>query len=152
MDWFNSLYRERHHLPKDFENLDNFFNKEVISTRNNGTIIMEDYNIFDKDKKYKNLFELRHLKHKYLIQNLPKIVKNYILVRHEDLLNNINEVMNKIKNINIPVKKDINFPINTNKYKKNNNIFLIKKNSIDKDIILNNKNFIKEFEKKLNYL
>ena len=67
VDWFNSLYRERHHLPKDFENLDNFFNKEVISTRNNGTIIMEDYNIFDKDKKYNNLFELRHLKHKYLI-------------------------------------------------------------------------------------
>jgi len=154
VDWFNSLYRERHHLPINFSNLNNFLNSEVISTRDNGTIIYEDKNLMNKNKYYKNLFELRHIKLKYLIDILPNLVKNYILIKYEDLINNYEKTMEKIKSFNLKLNENIVFPENHYLYKSTQNKFNnnIKKNNLDKNLILNNTNFYTYYEKKLNYI
>ena len=55
-----------------------------------------------------------------MIEDLPKKVKNYIFIKHEDLLNNFNETLYKIKDKGLKIKENINFPLNTNKYMNTN--------------------------------
>ena len=87
-----------------------------------------------------------------MIENLPKKVKNYIFIRHEDLLHNFEQTMKKIKNKGLNIKNNINFPVNVNKYKNSNNNYVKKKNEISNSKILGNKNFKKFYELELKYI
>jgi hypothetical protein len=128
-DWINSLYRDQHHLPRSFRNIDNFLSDEFysINQKENISEIMGDRNIFTHER-YKNIFEARHVKNQYLIDVLPTLVKNYILIRYEDLLEDFDNTMNKIKNTGLAIKNDIQFPLNITYYKFNKTT-LFKKNS-----------------------
>uniref|UniRef100_A0A6C0B000 Sulfotransferase domain-containing protein n=1 Tax=viral metagenome TaxID=1070528 RepID=A0A6C0B000_9ZZZZ len=107
-DWINSFYRERHHLPKQYRILNTFLYKEIYSVNDNvsNLEIIEDRNIYTKER-YKNIFELRHTKLQFLIKDMPKLVKHYILIKYEDLLTNFNETMNKIKIKGLNLKTEI---------------------------------------------
>jgi len=148
-NWINSLYREQHHLPTNFKNIDNFLNDEFYSLDENKNYeeIMADRNIYTNER-YKNIFEMRHTKLKFLIDDMPTKVKNYILIRYEDLLNEFNKTMNKIKDKGLIVKNNIKkFPLNVLTYKKEKKtIFKLKnKNKI-------NHINIKTIEDKLNMI
>ena len=99
-----------------------FLNKEFYSIYDDindpryNTEIMEDRHIYTGER-YKNVFELRHIKHKYLLEDLPNKVKNYIFIKYEDLINNFETTMNLIKNKGLSIKDNIEFPLNTNLYK-----------------------------------
>ncbi len=165
IDWINSFFRNKHHLPLRYktelsekEKLDEFLNKEFWSfDDNNGNRdiskeIMTDRNIYTGER-YKNIFELRHTKLKYMLEYLPNKVNNYIFIRYEDLLNDFENTMIKIKNKSLNIKQNINFPINTNNYKNHKNcVFKKKKNEIPSSIIINNQNLIKTYEEKLGYI
>jgi hypothetical protein len=153
-DWINSFFREQHHLPLKYkfnltneEKIDEFLNKEFWSFDDNNGIydiskeILQDRNIYT-GKRYKNIFELRHTKIKWLLEDLPNKVKNCIFIKHEDLINDFENTLLKIKNKGLKVKKDINFPLN-------GPIFVKKENSIPTDFILSNPNLIPFYEKKL---
>ena len=169
--WINSFFREKHHLPLKYkknlsekEKIDEFLNKEFFSVNDYD----HDYKTWDKEnmndrnmytgKRYKNIFELRHTKIKWMLEDLPNIVKNYIFIRYEDLINDFENIMNKLKNKGLIVKNNIDFPLNTDNYKNDINNKNIKfsniknKNKISEKIILNNKNLITKYEKKLEYL
>ena len=166
--WINSFFREKHHLPLKYkknmsidDQIDEFLNKEFFSINDD----YNDYKTWDKEnmndrnmytgKRYKNIFELRHTKIKWMIEELPKKVKNCIFIKYEDLINDFENTMNKLRNKGLIVKDNINFPINTDNYKNDNKkkFSKIKKNNtISSEIILNNKNLIKEFEIKLGYI
>ena len=160
--WINSLYRTPHHLRQNnCISINNFLSKEIISYEfncknfngepNQGKEILKDRNIYT-NKRYKNIFELRHLKLKYLIEDLPTRVDNYIIIRYEDLLENFIETMNKIKECGLKVKKNIKFPLNETNYKKQNKKYKINNdNKISKELIYKNKNFNSYYEKKLDY-
>lgn len=168
--WINSFFRNMYHIPLKYKKIpiENkkimFLNDEIWSfnekiknysgPRFEGREILEDRNIYTGER-YKNIFELRHTKLKYMIEDLPNKVINYILIRYEDLINDFENTMIKIKEKGLTIKKDIAFPVNTFEYKKSN-VKLIdtnpKINYIDKETILNNKKMIKYYEKKLNYL
>lgn len=153
-DWINSLFRTPHHLPSNFtnNNIDNFLNNEFYSIHDNGSEQIHDRNIYTKER-YKNIFESRHTKLKFLIEDMPLLVKNYILIRHEDLLDDFNNTMIKIKEKGLLVKNNIIFPVNSLYYKSDKNIKFIKnskKNHISKDLIKNKLNM--KYENKLNYL
>lgn len=165
VDWVNSFYRNPHHLPTHLlENINNFLNDEYYSVYNNGTEFINDRNIENK-KRYKNIFELRHIKNKFLVETMPTLVKNYILITYDNLVNNFVNVMNQIKNCNLEVKKIkvlnkkiyrypihaafkikyINFPINITYYKKLKSIKYEKKeNTISKDLIMSKANLFYE--------
>ena len=158
VDWVNSLYRIPWHLPKNIKTTVNkFLNSEIYSHNHNtkwlhrcnhvknvtktNSEIMEDRNIYTGER-YKNIFELRHTKIKWMIEDLPKKVKHYIFIKHEDLLYDFDNTLQKIKEKGLEVKENINFPLNTKtKYVK-------KKNFIPDKLILSNPNFIPFYEKK----
>ena len=106
-DWANSLYREKHHLPKKLIiNENTFLNNEFYSIDNDENIIYTDLHI-DTQKKYKNIFESRFVKTNYLINILPLKIKNYIIIKYEDLNENYVETLNIIKNkFNLKMKNE----------------------------------------------
>ena len=85
--WMNSLWREKHHLqPGLRSNIKSYLNEEFWSyydaikhksTGLYGKERMEDRNIYT-GHRYENIFEMRKTKLKYLIEDMPNKVKNYI--------------------------------------------------------------------------
>jgi len=149
-DWLNSTYKNPYHIEHMDRNIEKFCLDEIYSKFFNDEL-MEDRNLYNK-MRYKNIFELRHTKLQFLINDMPNKVKNYILIRHEDLLDDFENTMNKIKNMGLKVKNDIQFPLNIDVYSKNHNVRYNKPtyNDIPKDFI--NENLIKEYEEKLGYI
>jgi hypothetical protein len=135
--------------------LNEFLNKEVFSVNDfehnyesYSEEIMEDRNMYT-GKRYSNIFELRHVKNKFLIETMPTLVKNYCLITHDDLINNFINIMNKIKNHNLQIKKSIiDFPLNISYYKKEKNTLFDKTNKktniIKKEIIIKKANLFYE--------
>jgi hypothetical protein len=150
-DWVNSLYREKHHLPLHFSDINTFLTSEFYSLTDNKCEIIEDRHIETKER-YKNIFELRHIKNKFLLEKMPKLVKNYCFITYDELLSNFIETMNKIKNHNLQINKNIiEFPLNINNYvnclKQEKQKFEKKKNEIPKEIIMEKANLF--YEKKI---
>jgi len=144
-DWINSLHREKYHLSDELtKNIDTYLNNTFYSITESGKEIMADRNIETKER-YKNIFELRHVKNKFLVENMPKLVKNYCLITYDNLVNNFVEIMNKIKNHNLEVKNNISFPININHYRKQKDItFKKKENEIQNETIVSKANLFYE--------
>ena len=162
-DWINSFYRDMWHLPLKYKNkrrpekdkIDEFLNKEFWSfndNRGNRDIskeIMEDRNIYTGER-YKNIFELRHTKIKWMLEDLPNKVKNCVFIKYEDLINDFEKTLLQIEDKGLKRKKNIVFPLNSNRYKKHpKKIFEKKKNSVPTEFILNNPNLIPLYEKKI---
>lgn len=146
-DWINSLYKKKHHLPKDnTKDVNSFLNNEFYSVNKDDKEIMNDRNMYTKNR-YKNIFELRHTKNKFLVKDMPNLVKNYLLITYDDLVNNFENTMKKIKNCKLPVKSNIKFPVNISHYKKETDKIFIKKdyNEINEKTILKKANL--HFEK-----
>ena len=138
-DWINSLYRNPHHLPSNLINDENtFLNSEFYSLHDNGDESYTDRNI-ETGKRYKNIFELRHTKNKFLVDTMPLLVKNYCLITYDNLIDNFVDVMNQLKNYNLQVKSDIEFPLNISYYKKNKDISFKKIPSIISSTIITEK-------------
>lgn len=148
-DWANSTFQKPYHLQRDLcKSPENFLNLPFWSYYDEyrgpnspeGEEIMEDRNMYTKER-YKNIFESRETKLKFLIDEMPKKVNNYILIRYEDLLENFDETLQKIEKQFCLKRKNktlINFD-NTNKS-------LVK--IITKEMIVNNKNYKPNYEKK----
>lgn len=104
VDWLNSFYEQPHHLPHHLKgNKDRFLNEEIYSVNHkNGELL---------DSTYSNIFEMRHEKLKYMMEYLPQVAKNTIVIRYEDLLNDFCSTMYKIKNRGLVVKSE-GFPVN----------------------------------------
>lgn len=158
--WLNSLYQNPHHLCLEMcKDKETFLNHEVTSYKDPNSTehemceIMEDRHIYTKNK-YKNIFELRHTKLKFMIDDLPSRVKNYVMIRYEDLLNNFDETINKIKKFNLKIKNEEIFPLNNTiaDFKYGGDYKIKEYDHYAKDEIIQNKHFELEFEKKLNYV
>ena len=147
-DCVNSLFREHHHLQPELKrgDVNDFLNKEFYSFHhdNGDDEIMEDRNI-ETNERYKNVFESRHVKNKFLVETMPKLVNNYLLITHDNLVKDFANVMNQIKNCNLPVKSNIEFPTNIHYYKHHEDAPYIKKtNEISDDVIIKNANLFYE--------
>ena len=144
-DWVNSLYRNPHHLPSELtKDIDTFLNNSFYSINDDNSEKLNDRNI-ETYERYKNIFELRHIKNKFLVEKMPTIVKNYCLITYDNLIENFVDVMNKIKDYNLSIKSNINFPLNTYNYKKNvNEVFCKKTNEIQNEVIIEKANLFYE--------
>lgn len=163
--WLNSFYRNMHHLPLKYDNIPKnikikkFLNDEIFSFNDNNRNrdiskeIMQDRNIYTNER-YKNIYELRHTKLKYMIDDLPNHVNNYILIKYEDLINNFDETMFKLYNKGLKIKTNIKFPLNTTNYKGYKNKKFIENNNynISNKLALTNPNLNKTYEIKLKYI
>lgn len=158
IDWLNSFYLNPFHLPKCLrENINNFLNNEFWSfdekdkNTDETKELMIDRNLHTKER-YKNVFELRYTKLRYLIEDLPNKVKNYIFIRYEDLVEDFENSMNKIRNCGLNIRENISFPVNTTEYKKEKRTYpKIAKPVVYQDVIINNVGFDIQYEKELGY-
>ena len=89
-----------------------------------------------------------------MVTTLKKTVKNYIIIRYEDLLYDFNNTMKKFNKFKLRKKKNIIFPINEiidckygGMYNPNKSDFIF-----TKEMIFENINFINKYEKKLKYI
>jgi len=136
-DWINSLYREKHHLPPHLtKNIDTFLTDTFYSIDIMGNEIMVDRNI-DTGERYKNIYELRLVKNKYLVEKMPNLVKNYCLITYDDLIDNFLDTMNKLKKCGLKIKDNVDFPLNIKYYRTDKNeLFKKKENEITKEKII----------------
>lgn len=137
-DWLNSLYRDQHHLPHNFKDITNFLNSEFYSLNENNKEFMTDRNIYTKER-YKNIFDMRYTKIRFLTEDMPKLVKNYILIKYEDLINNFNITINKIRSKGLRIRRGIYRPLNILHYKKEKDKQFVKNqrvNHISKEEII----------------
>ena len=105
--WLNSFSKNYHQVPLVNQKLINLLFNPFYSV-NLGTqkLLKNDLNK-NTGKMYKNIFELRKVKNDYLMFEIPKKVKNYILINYEDLLYNYENTLEKIKDkFELEVKND----------------------------------------------
>lgn len=92
MQWLCSFFNTPHHLIPVFRNnWEMFFTSEIAAFNlgeNEEMQIGEEY-MTDRNPytgcRYRNIFELRNVKSRYLLEEMPKLVKNFFIVRYEDL-------------------------------------------------------------------
>lgn len=158
--WINSFFKNPHHLEyiknehRHEKKKNMFLNHEIVSHKNidKSTEIIKDKNMYTGER-YKNIFELRHTKIKWLLEDLPKKVNNYIFIRYEDLIDNFEDTMTKIEKTGLKIKNPKSFPINVYIYKKESKLFKPKKiNVITKKDIFNHPDFNNYYENILNYI
>lgn len=151
VDWIDSFIQNPHHIP-DINKTDvnsflfNPFYSIIDETKE---INIDDLNIYT-NKVYKNIFEMRKVKNNFLIFDLPKLVKNYVIIRYEDLRDKNNDVLNYIKDkFDLEHNKDF---IKINTYKDTSETY--NKKDIKLDTVYISKiidNLDKEQEKLLGY-
>ncbi len=103
--WLGSLNKKKHHLaPHLRQNMRVLLRAQFYSIYDEyghgekfGKEVMQDRNMFT-GKRYKNVIELRNTKNKFLLDIMDKKVKNYILIRYEDLSTKTFEQLEIIRN------------------------------------------------------
>jgi hypothetical protein len=80
-------------------------NFNIFSNNASEQINPKDLNYLNGNK-YKNIFEMRKLKNHYLMNIMPRKVKNYILINYESLLYNYDATLNTLQSKFDLVKKN----------------------------------------------
>ena len=150
LHWLYSLYLNKHHFPNELHILQNFLTHEFYSLNNDNSLNTTDLN-YITHQKYKTIFELRKLKNDFLMTIMPKKVKNYILIRYEDLRDNNTQILYLIKSrFNLTNKytiyKNISYYKNYKniEYKKHSNEHMMSFNHDVIKFIINNLNHQQE--------
>jgi hypothetical protein len=112
-DWIMALYRSKHHIPLENQDIKNFLNKEWYSIQHNkndenyGQELIDDrdfttghlprlshlYEEPNLPKRYKNIFDMRSKKLRYLFHSMPILATNYEFIRYEDFCSNPTSVL-----------------------------------------------------------
>ena len=125
IDWIDSFFKRLHHVPPQNKvNIEAFISNEFYSIyeteediKNKGYEIMEDRNYVTRER-YKNIFELRKMKHSYFLNVINQKVKNLYILKYEDLRDDFDNTLDKIKNKFNIIPLNINKPyIKIEKYK-----------------------------------
>ena len=80
--WIDSFVKHPFHIPPQNITIKNFLTNRFYSINNTNEIIKEDLN-YKNNQMYSNIFELRYTKNEYLLDIMPKKVKNYALINYE---------------------------------------------------------------------
>lgn len=107
--WLQSFFNYCHHVPHKKNNIESFLLDEWYSVDDKNKEILYDRNIFEPKIRYKNIFEMRDIKHKYMLNILPTLARNYVLIRYEDLIYNFDNIMKTIQ-VRFNLKKEKTFP------------------------------------------
>jgi hypothetical protein len=95
-DWISGFFNMPHHVPRNNRNkIENFLLNEWYSVDSKNQEIMQDRN-YETQLRYKNIFELRKYKTKYLSETMPLIAQNYVLITYEFLVNYYDKFLNII--------------------------------------------------------
>lgn len=137
IDYFMSFYKKAHHQPEErLKNINTFLLSEFYSihvNENNSNYKKEI--IVDRKydgNRYKNIFEMRSEKCKFLFEKMPELAKNYIFIKYEDLKKNPENILQEIHEKFNLIKK--------------HNVFLIEKKYVFNNTILENEQCMENYE------
>jgi hypothetical protein len=151
--WLNSFYRSPHHLQLDLRNnVTKFLNGSFWSIHDDsGQEILDDRN-FLTGHRYTNIYECRKVKCQYLLDTMPMKVKNYILIRYEDLRDQYLSTLCQIQSFfSLTPKNAIFITIDTYKGEPNSEKFAVNESEIlDRNEINCRLDF--EIEQRLGYV
>lgn len=144
IQWLNSLYKTPHHIPNTLNTPEKFLKNEFYSTHNHS----QEENLLDRDPnglRFKNIIGMRNCKLKYLSKVMPKKVKNYLLIRYEDLMFNYKEVLELIsKKLDMDLEeiKNLTSPnVGTERFFKSKQVFNIVDLNLERSLGYFNKDF-----------
>jgi len=164
--WINSFYRKKWHLPEEltispYHFLNNEFysyydeaydRRETFDKTLLGKEILEDRNIYTK-RRYRNIFEMRHIKLKWMIETLPSQVQHYLFLRYEDIIDHFEETMYMISKKGLRIRNPSVFPENHTLYKNDSTVYVPNTQmTISKSQVLHHPFFQTFYERKLGYL
>lgn len=137
VDYLMSFYKKPHHQSTDRrKDLKTFLLSEFYSIHtatNNpkcGQEIIIDRGV--DGNRYKNIFEMRNEKCKFLFEKMPSLAKNYFFIKYEDLKKNPENILEKIQSkFNLTRK---------------NQEFFIQKKYIHGDTILENEQCMENYK------
>jgi len=86
-DWIMAMHHLPHHIhPHRSYNIINFLTSEWCSIRHDQTEMLEDRNFNTNLVRYENIFELRKVKCLYLIETMPRLASNCVVLSYDDLV------------------------------------------------------------------
>lgn len=184
--WLNSLKKYKYHLNDDFtQNLRNYLNNKPLDmypdrrhsnmflkkkptlkkankndNKNNKRNMFVGHNIKsinpETGKMYKNIFQLRDVKARFLKYKMPKIVKNYMFIRYEDLIKDYKVFLNNlVETFDLEDDKSENFGENYTAYTKPrfaNKTKFINKVIVPPNRVYNNPKLVRSTEIDLGYI
>lgn len=87
--------------PKKNKDIYDIRNMNALKNNNSGVLVQDQEILQDRhiytNNRYKNIFELRKIKSHFLLYDMPKLVKNYMLIRYEDLNDNYDLMLSFIQ-------------------------------------------------------
>jgi len=123
VEWVDSFFKRKHHVPpENREPIERFLSCEFYSIYEEPPKkhmeIMEDRNWLTKER-YRNLFELRRMKNKYLLDKVSSDTTNrFFFLRYEDLRDNYENTLENIqKQFHLYLKYPLLPFVKTPKYK-----------------------------------
>lgn len=100
--WIMSMYGHPHNIPKNnITSFDALISNEWYSINYHNQEIMTDRNFNSNIKsptRYNNIFHMRATKYQYLIEIMPVICQNYVLLSYDSFIKNHNNYLNIIQN------------------------------------------------------
>jgi hypothetical protein len=101
VEWLDSFYKRGHHVPpENRHSYERFVSCEFYSMYDDGPKknqeIMEDRHWKTKER-YRNIFELRYWKNRYMLEEMPKKYVHFYLIKYEHLRDNYEETLEHIR-------------------------------------------------------
>jgi hypothetical protein len=97
-DWIMAMINLPHHVDRfRILNITNLLTTEWYSTDYHNREMLEDRSFITK-QRYRNIFDMRTTKYRYLSEIMPVIAPNYVLLSYDMLLKNYHNYFNIIAN------------------------------------------------------
>lgn len=110
VDFLISFYNSKLLQPIErTQNIESFLLNEFYSVycyKEKYVDISDDRNFKNNNLRFKNIFEMRSVKCKYLLDDLPMLVNKYYFIRYEDLKHNTEFVLDDVSNKFSLIKKN----------------------------------------------
>lgn len=100
VEWIDSYFKRLHHVvPHNKRSIYNFLNNEFYTIYEvaplKGEERMDDRHIMT-NYRYRNIFELRKVKHEFMLRELPQLVPYSMVLRYEDMREDYDNTLDRI--------------------------------------------------------